>query len=439
MDLKSDLVIRALPEVAQEYPLEVFKLLKGGIITENVVSDIPDAYTRQRIVEVARVLAEKRMEAKKKDRKKLAKAALWIVTQFMDDPDPYRPEINRYGGRPEFNYHQRIIDSEDVMVITTVRGSIAWVLYQLIPESDKEAFLEVYEKTKKLLNDPNLYVVQQALIPLTTVVGNRKRLRSAQKGELHDLLFELLRKYHEYQSLAKYLLHVFDHYRELNEEEALEVLEKLEKVEDSAGLFIYYAVYRKNHFKEKRGFDSERFEELLKTKIKSGAENLRGKITWHLWRVLNNSPKEFNVLKGYIKLGTEALYTKETFPNLLRITEEHVKNHPEECVGWFENLLDRSWKFLQTEEGRVTTPWLRAEGIVGEIARRDPERFVELMRKLYKLWVEGAYIGNLKEIFESYQSVPKPQRPKVKSEIKKIYREMKELNPSLIDVNWRKS
>lgn len=429
--LKSDFVVKALPEVAKEYPEEVLQLLRGGILTEDVQNEIPDPYVREQIVRVALVLAEKQNQLQESEReeagKRLTEGALWILNHFMEDPDPKPFNGQPYKGDPEFDYDRNVRNGGDINIITSVRGNIPWVLQNLT--SNKLVLPEVYEKTKALLDDENYYVVQQALIPLSIIAANRNLLSKEGKEDLHHLIFDLLEKHSGCLPLASYLLRVFDHYRELNEGDAKIVLEKLGDIDECAGLFIYFAVYCN---RPDNKFDPTIFETLLEEKIKDGNEDLRRKIAWHFWFIANDDDSQIDNLERYITTLSKSHYERQVFGNLDRLAETVIKDerYSKLATTWFENSLNGRLDYTKKKvtEDKSFSDWMQYEEIFAGIAKHQPEKFITLLEKTIAIAETGQVsFYDVKKCFEVSTNNPKLQEDNTKRELNKFWERVKKV------------
>ncbi len=52
--------------------------------------------------------------------------------------------------------------------------------------------------------------------------------------------------------------------------------------------------------------------------------------------------------------------------------------------------------------------------------------------------IGGMYIGDINTIFGSYQNVPAQEKERVKTELMRIYDEMKAVNANIQPVDWNK-
>ncbi|MCA9386357.1 hypothetical protein KC717_06965, partial [Candidatus Dojkabacteria bacterium] len=148
----------------------IFKKLDGNI--ENIVKKFSSHHAREQFLK----FAEKLMEAKK------FKQGMDLVHIFMKDPNP---SLKNEPDDPEgtFNYHQKIIDGNEEIVISTVRGWIPFVLRRAIRVEASKYLDEVIIINEKLLSDENYYVRFQALILLSDLARNRHTVVPPERKE----------------------------------------------------------------------------------------------------------------------------------------------------------------------------------------------------------------------------------------------------------------
>ena len=425
-DLKIKVVFESLPELAKNYPIETFSFIKMHIENKERIEDfIKDNYTRMRIVEVGEVLAQKGM----------GEESLWIVDKFINDSDPIIDE------KEEFDYHKQIEKGEDPNIITSVRGRIPWVLQKLAINKEflKESFIRVRDLIKR---EDNLHIIKQSLIPLVEITIRKNWLKEIDKNlyfEFHDLLFDLLRRYSKYPALGRRIANAFLYYKGLDEDEAEEVLNCLGDVADSAPLFIYYAVYRKNHFRERGEFDTKQFEKLLKEKIQSGSEELRRQLAWHLWKSISDG-NDFEILKEYIYSFVFSPYSRSTSDFLLMIIEEKIQENYLDCFNWFKTILQRTIEHaskLGMAEGLVCGG--EYADIAQQIARiGTPEDYLEIVNKISELaLIDKVIVYDLKEVFGAYSLIESNKRKKALSKLEPLWKELIRKNPRLAEIEWR--
>lgn len=425
-DLKIKVVFESLPELAKNYPVKTFSFIQKHLEDKERIEDfIKDNYTRMRIVEVGEVLAQKGM----------CKESLWIVDKFINDSDPIIDE------KEEFNYHKQIEKGEDPNILTSVRGRISWVLQKLATDKDflTESFIRVRDLIK---TEDNLYIIKQSIIPLVEITIRKNWLKEMDRSlyfEFHDLLFDLLRRYSKYPALSRRIANAFLYYKNLSEDEAEEVLNCLGDVAESAPLFIYYAVYRKNHFREIGEFDSKRFERLLKEKIQSGSEDLRRQLAWHLWKSISEG-NGLEMFKEYIDAFVSSAYSSSVYDFLLMIIEEKIQTNYLDCFNWFKNILqvtiERAIKASMTEGLVCGADY---PDITQQIARVGiPEDYLEIVNEISELaLIDKVVVYDLKEVFGAYTLLEPSEREKALPKLESLWKELTRKNPRLAEIEWR--
>jgi len=398
---------------------------------------LPNTFAREEIVKMGSYFIEK---------SKLDEAR-WIIERFIDDPDPVRD------GR-DFDFDKKIRDGEDPHIITSVRGKLAWVIQKLALKEDTIA--EALKYTQQLLkyksetneiDEENLYVIQQATVPLVEIARRRVWLQrmdevggSRLHNELLNILFALLRSKDAYDrktqklypAMAKYLLDAFSYYRDLNEKQAKEVLDSLGHVNESALLFIYFAVYRKNHFggdfNPRKPID---FEELLEEKMKRSDKNLRRRIAWHFWRIVDDDLSQIENLEHYITVLSKSPYDRQVFGNLDQLIEVVVKKkkYAKLAAEWFGNDLNGrlKWTKKKVEEDKNFGDWMHYDAIFEGVAEWQPDNFLPLLKKAIEIAETGqVYFYDVKKCFEASKGNPKLSEKKedlddLWEKVKKVY------------------
>jgi len=399
-----------------------------------------DEFTREEMVRLGIWLAEKERY----------RDVIWIIDKFIDDPDPQEPE--KYSGDPKFNYHQQIVNGEDPHIITTVLGHLAWVIQKLAVR--RKYIVKALGYTKKLLSHKNLYVKLQAIIPLIEIAGRRqwlegwgKRPREGKYKEFHKTVFDLValvQKNPNYKAIAKWLCHIFAYYKDLSTREAEQVLDTLKITEESAGLFVYFGIFRQRHYKDQLiKFNGKKLEEKLKEILKSSKKNyqrLKASIAWHLWKILDENRNEFETIKPYIDLILEQPYQRDIYDDIERIISDWIKDKPDICIQWYKQMLSKISEFIEKSERAQLQGglWLMyTEEIIEALARYNSDELLEAMKKLVSFWKKGTFIGSPKRLFESFKLIPnEEQRARVKREFQKWYDLMRKFNPKIEKVEW---
>jgi len=424
-------------------PRRTFSLVRK-ILTEQGEEPhklFPDNFAREEIIQLGNWLIEQKRH----------EDAIWLIDKFIEDPDPEEPE--GYRGASELNYHERIVKGEDPNIITTVLGYLAWVVQKLALH--QEHITVALTHTKKLLSHKNLYVKQQAIVPLIEIAARRQWLEGYGKRpyqgtykEFHKAVFdlvELVKDHPDYKALAKLLSYVFVHYKDLTTEEARQVLDALKTTDESAALFIYFGIFRQRHFSDQDiAFNGEEIRRKLVNIITAKREEyktLHAGIVWHFWKILNENRKEFDTLRPYVDLFLKQTYQRELYCNIELIIKDLIEDRPDVCIRWFEQLLDQLSRFIDSKKQLNIRGglWLvSTEEVMMAVAKHRPNELTKLMEKLVYLWKKGVFVGSPKRLFETFGLVSDyNQKTEIKGKFQEWYNLMKKLNPKLEKVNWQ--
>jgi hypothetical protein len=238
--------------------------------------------------------------------KKKIGEALRIIKVFVNDPDPYLPGQDPNDKKNEYNEHYKIIKKgEGTHSITSVRGWCGWELMKCAVLDGRDYLRQTIDLTKTLCEDENYYVLHMACFALSQLAKNRLTVLPDKRDtlffydnvetalkmskEVEDLAFQILERMKSapeniqtnvQKALIKSVLQPFDSIRALSQEKSLYLVQTLanfpeETYDESAPLFIYYAEYRKDDYKnwkwarpglydDLQPWDSEPFEDLIK-------------------------------------------------------------------------------------------------------------------------------------------------------------------------------
>lgn len=257
---------------------------------------------------------------------------LWAARQFRNDPDP---PVENYPDDPEgkFNLHERVKRGERILAISSVRASTCWLLQKLAVQNRPELFSQILEMVEALARDENLYIRQQATVPLIEL-ANRRWLKGADgdfvmggelRARIRALGFEMLWQNRESPGVLEWVARIFQYLHDINENEAEMLLTSLlgncsTEARDIVGhLLIYFAAYREHHFPELGRFDAARFGARLVDTIHHGPDHLRATIAWQMAGILKELPEDFGKLRPFITEIPEGPYDNTTFFHFFRI------------------------------------------------------------------------------------------------------------------------
>lgn len=391
--------------------------------------------------------------------------ALWLIDNFIDDPDPALPK--EYKGKPEFNYHQRIIENKDVNVITTVQGHLAWVVKELARKSTKDDITNLQialrlTKDKLSVREQNLYIILQWLFPLIEIAN--RRLWIANKngklyGEFRSLFLDqengLVARYSGFKEIARNLIQVLNYFKDLTSDEAEYVIKKLLLAPEADAILVYFALYRERHYKigSEAGdiiskvnrdiltYSPDKLQTILKNVLidSDRYKILQEGTTWQFWKILKDEPDEFCNLADWINLLFEQPYSRSLYSKLELIIEDWYEK-PTKCANpthtWLLNYIQKVTDYVkQNKSGHSTDIWLSIDNVLNQVAEKHPQDLQIIMNKLFEIWMGGAFIGDLQIIFNSYQNINDLQlKTKIKTKYIEIYGKMKVVNPKITPV-----
>ena len=355
--------------------------LKPILVELDSIRSIEEIFTCREARESIIKFAEKLAIIRKFDE------SLFIVNKFLNDVDPPKDGSN-YSDDPDgtFNYHQKIIEGEDKLGITTVRGRIPWVLQKFTSFYGREYISRIVPIVENLLNDDNYYVRVQACVPLIELVKSRHNVIPGNKNErfldikiakeieriafasLDDKKNQRLRIFMEYLALVfiymisldeKQAMHMFKVFIDLKDalhfKEGIEEKTKVSAYEDIidkiTSTLVFYAEFRKNAFiSEKykyiyldnwdnlKKFDNEPFKQLLLDLLKNSSAGIRSGFAWWFYITVKKSKINFDIAFKYIKILVEN-YDHDIFRNIYMFIESNIKNKFEECYYLWTNCL----------------------------------------------------------------------------------------------------
>lgn len=390
--------------------------------------------------------------------KDLIEDAMWIVRQLHNDPNP-KPDGTNDDNDPkgEYNYHARVLRGEDANIITTVRGHLCWLMMKTVAKNKPEYYTEIISIMSRYLKEENLYIRIQASFILDELWRRRRAKRNQnesaftwkdeERAYIRQLALDTIRANHSYPRVMEALLHIFNSVRDLNEEEAEEMLNLFletnhdDVLHDLAALVVYFALFREKDSQYYGGtFNSKKFVALLKEQIKNGISSMRDSLAWHLWKILKDKVLSYKEVKEYLPLFLEGKYARDAMSKLALIFEELTIIAPNDAVTLYERALESLGEYLKTKPKDGYQNWINGTEEMLPILAKEPERLIRVIGRLKNIWMMKAqvYIGNIQTIFGSYELVSSEHKKEVKTALKAVYDEMKAAHPPLQEVDWTK-
>ncbi len=321
----------------------------------------------------------------------------WIVENLKDDPNPVvtrAPEENE----GTFSEHRGIENGECGRLIYSVRGRLCWLLQQIVVLPKLEYYESVFQIIEECATGENLYIRQQATVPLIEMARRRfakiegtgeRFMTSSLAKRIKDLALRLLDENEKYLVLLEWAAHVLVFIRDLDEETAWSVLNRLLVVaasdasDDIAFLAIYFVLFREREFAELGPFQSERFKDFLLHNLRDGVGRFRGTATMHLKAILEHGQAEVDELMPYLESLAKGRSESMVTIQFYRITALAAAKHPTQVCLLLKTLVEREIEKLAMEGGEVWHGKEFAETLVG-IAKAGPEH-AACLEKITKL------------------------------------------------------
>lgn len=432
-------------DLAQHNATKTYELLSPYLQNKDIFWKTfqNNSYARESIVS----MAEDLVKAKHYDEAK------HIIDLCIDDPDPETDE------KSEFNYHIKIKNGEKESLITGVRGKLAWVIQKFVITNDPKLMEYAFEKTKVLLDldgtlakklnysEPDLYVRQQALVPFIELSHpGRRRLMSKQLNDsIKATAFEILRtidkqiksKKENPISLNEHLVHVFSYIRDVSTDEAKEILSFFadNKISDAHFLFVYFAVYRKEQYKE-ISFDSKYFEDKL-VQLCQENDKFRQALAWEFWRTADddkkNNTSHFNNIEKYWKLLFKK-YDQRTFDDLYRTLEITLTDSSkyDDHKELLKAALKKEIEYLKAN--KISTQlWEPGKEIFQILRDKNANDFLDIFYQLLGSLTENIHYFWTKDWILIFKSIKETSENKKK--LSDIESKFKNLYPEYLEEN----
>jgi len=414
---------------------------------------LTDSYARTAIVELGEELAKN----KKFDE------ALVIARIFINDPNPELDD----------DYHKRIIEGKEggsTFSISAVRGWVAYLLSHFPVIGGAPYMTEVISMVEKLSSDPNYYIRYMVSFPLMNLaqsrhtviaVGSTERFMTLENAKkVEEIAFSMLRntENQNYKAIMVGVMRVFNNIRNLNTETALEVLSKLEDIEDEDGsqvlvaLYIFYAEFRKNSFESPmwqkpefeylKNFDQSKIQERLNEILVNGNDRLRSNFAFKFANLQQERADKsdgdflFEISLKYFKKLIKK-YTSSVFDDVFRFIQENIKEKYEPCFDLLKEAVSIQKETLQKVND---DPWRSlASYYLNEISSallaNNPDDFLMIVEQLAQYPATLPIITELKEIANDLLKFDAGNK-----KVETIFNHLEEKDPSfhLLKEKWLK-
>ncbi|MEO6543663.1 MAG: hypothetical protein ABIP05_06410, partial [Nitrospiraceae bacterium] len=379
--------------------------------------------------------------------------ALWVIRHLHNDPDP-DPAGQNTPDDPsgQYNHHLRILNGEEDCGITTVRGHLCGLISRVIVQNKPELYQELIGTLDRYLSEENLYIRTQALIPLSKLTARIRATKNqdgtpfewsqSERERVRNLAFRTLTQNAQYARVLQILFHVFENMRGLTESEAKTVLSAFIATQadyilhDVAVLVIYFALFREHDFKEDPPFVALDFVELLKQQISFGKPSMRSSLAWHFWNCLKSKHLTQEQVKEYLRLFWEQPYDQNLASMFDLLLEELAELSPPDACELFEQMIERLKELGESNKESLRGSWIHITGELIRCFAQFPTKLVRTVSILVDIWKNGGFVHELVEVLESYRLLEAPEKDSVKTELMRLYREIKDLKPEFPEIDW---
>jgi hypothetical protein len=288
-----------------------FEVARKMVDHVGTASVFADRHTREAIVRSA----NKRVQSGDHD------AGLWTVAHFRDDVDP---PLENYPDDPDgtFNYHEQVKRGEDPSAVVGVRAAVCWLIQRLICLAPERSW-QLIDDVERLATGPNLYVRQNACVPLVEFATRRRwvddagqhRMPADARSRVKTLAFKMLRDNRQYPPVLDWVALVFGHMPDLEQAEAEEVLDvflatDLDRgLQEVARLLGFFAAFRAGHPRFPAPFDSAPFAARLEDALLRGRDKLRHAIAYMIFKTIEDDASHAPSLRRYILMLPDAQLT----------------------------------------------------------------------------------------------------------------------------------
>jgi hypothetical protein len=319
----------------------------------------------------------------------------WIVENLKGDPDP---SVENAEDDPEgrFNEHLLTKRGESNRLIRSVRGRLCWLLMQIVGHPRIEDYDRIFEIVEKFATEENLYVRQQATVPLLELARRRfakvdanTRFMSDQLAErIKTLALRMIDENVVYPAVLQRIAHVMVYVQDLDHGTALKTVKQLLRIDQSEAtsdiswMMIYFAFYRQDQFKQLETFNSEDFRSLLKDKLTNGNGHFRATAADHFKVILGRNEIGFDTLVPYLEAMVNGQSNRVVNHHCYQIAAKQAAAHPDIIGRLIEQAVLGELKSLDSGGREVWHPKDFSEALrVAEQAGAENKERVDKIRK----------------------------------------------------------
>jgi hypothetical protein len=310
----------------------------------------------------------------------------WVVDALKDDPDPSTNNAtdDRAG---EFNDHLRVKRGERADFIRSVRGRLCWLLQQMVGAARTEDLEYIFEITQHYATAEHLYVRRQATVPLmelakrryVTIAGTDTRFMSDEfAGRVKALALRMVEENLPYPTLLEGIVDVIVFVKDLDEETAFAVIQKLLTIQSSEAarkislLSIYFALFRERHYLKLGKFNADRLRSLLSENLRRGTEWFRANAADHFKKMLQRREVEFGMLEPWLQDLISGPSDRIVNMHFYELAANAASTNQEQVCRLVEIAVQKEIEKLKTDSREVWHPKQFSEAL-NRLAQAGPE------------------------------------------------------------------
>jgi hypothetical protein len=293
-------------------------------------------------------------------------SVLWIIRQLSHDLDPPFPNP----------MHEQIAGGENYRAITSVRGRLCWLIQKVVVHNIIEQYPSMLDVLEDYAFGQDLYIRSQACVPLSEMATRRRsKLPDGSRFmpenvsvRIKDIAFRMLRDAGQNPALLDDVSNVLVWIKDLSENEALDVIEKLSAAGDHDGvhnrcaLLLYFALFREQQFADLPPFDSTKFKDHLNRDLHNGDPRFRTSLIWQMAGGAESESLSYEMVGPYLASFVSGEYKDSAFHHFGRICKAHIRDNAaslcqiilralEKCVEYIASEpVSRQWNVYDLEE-----------------------------------------------------------------------------------------
>jgi hypothetical protein len=142
--------------------------------------------------------------------------------------------------------------------------------------------------------------------------------------------------------------------RDLTEDEATEVIDRLSAVEDDGlhnrcSVLLYFSLFREGQLPDLPPFDPARFKDRLHRELMDGEPRFRTSLMWQVAGGAEEKTYPYEMMRPYLPSFVSGPYDAAAFLHLRRICELNVKDNPDSLCPILLEALERAAEYIAVE------------------------------------------------------------------------------------------